>query len=530
MDDREEGTRRHLEEIAPGVATFGAAGFFGVAMYWQGLDDSDKTALCPIVVTPTHLVHEVPAPDAEPAFAHHAARREKRLRWRERLYQSTRRSAIGGPLITALAAPPALASLLAATLAPGWFGRTTQRWRQAVDGHVPSALGLTAENSAPATPEQPQAGFTDGEQLDRVEAFLRSIGLTDHFAPLVLMLGHGSGSKNNPHLSAYDCGACSGRHGGPNARVFAAMANRPAVRAGLDQRGLSIPATTWFIAAEHNTCDDGIEWYDLDQVPASLPAGAGHFAQPVERSLSGACRRALSAALLRHALRLSPWQGRQTRARPGQRHFAGAAGTRPRQQCRRLHRAAEAMSRGLFLDRRVFLISYDPTTEEKEKEGQILESILLATAPVGAGIALEYYFSSVDNERFGCGSKITHNITGLFGVMEGALIPICAPACPGKWSRSTSRCAYWSSSSRRLPLLDRHPQSPAPTAGIDQSTSWIVLAAKSPSTAGIQQYCPRRGWLAWAGKAVLPQVARSTDWFAGERDALPPALLLGAAT
>jgi len=71
------------------------------------------------------------------------------------------------------------------------------------------------------------------------------------------------------------------------------------------------------------------------------------------------------------------------------------------------------------------------------------------------------------------------------------------------------------------------------------NNGWIILASKNPSTAGpavdsmvaaIQQYCPRRGWLAWSGKAVLPQVARSTDWFAGERDALPPALLLGAAT
>ena len=59
--------------------------------------------------------------------------------------------------------------------------------------------------------------------------------------------------------------------------------------------------------------------------------------------------------------------------------------------------------------------------------------------------------------------------------------------------------------------------------------AWIVLAAQNPSTATIQHFCPRRGWLAWSGKTVLPQVARSVDWFAGERDALAPALLLGGA-
>ena len=68
--------------------------------------------------------------------------------------------------------------------------------------------------------------------------FLRMIGLAGDFAPLVLVLGHGSGSRNNPHLSAYDCGACSGRHGGPNARALVAMANRPEVRARLAGRGL----------------------------------------------------------------------------------------------------------------------------------------------------------------------------------------------------------------------------------------------------------------------------------------------------
>lgn len=76
-----------------------------------------------------------------------------------------------------------------------------------------------------------------------------------------------------------------------------------------------------------------------------------------------------------------------------------------------------SLTQGAFFDRRVFLISYDPT---QDPEGKVLEAILLAAGPVGVGISLEYYFSTVDNERYGCGSKVTHNLTGLFGVMEGA--------------------------------------------------------------------------------------------------------------
>ena len=75
-------------------------------------------------------------------------------------------------------------------------------------------------------------------------------------------------------------------------------------------------------------------------------------------------------------------------------------------------------NRGLFLDRRAFLQSYDPNQDDEKFT--ILERILQAVIPVCAGINLEYYFSFVDPVGYGCGTKFPHNITSLIGVMNGA--------------------------------------------------------------------------------------------------------------
>ena len=74
------------------------------------------------------------------------------------------------------------------------------------------------------------------------------------------------------------------------------------------------------------------------------------------------------------------------------------------------------ITKGLFLDRRAFMHSYDYTTDP---EGNYLLGIMNAVAPVCGGINLEYYFSRVDNQNLGAGTKLPHNVMGLFGVANG---------------------------------------------------------------------------------------------------------------
>tara|TARA_B110000240_G_C13395261_1_gene408549 strand:- start:630 stop:1034 length:405 start_codon:yes stop_codon:yes gene_type:complete len=52
-------------------------------------------------------------------------------------------------------------------------------------------------------------------------------------------------------------------------------------------------------------------------------------------------------------------------------------------------------------------------------EGTALEGIMQGPMTVTQWINNHYYFSTVDNNMYGGGSKITHNIKGKFGVVQG---------------------------------------------------------------------------------------------------------------
>jgi uncharacterized protein YbcC (UPF0753/DUF2309 family) len=75
------------------------------------------------------------------------------------------------------------------------------------------------------------------------------------------------------------------------------------------------------------------------------------------------------------------------------------------------------LTKGLFLDRRAFLNSYD---YHNDLDGKLLTGIMRPIGPVCGGINLEYYFSRVDNYKLGAGTKLPHNVMGLIGVSNSS--------------------------------------------------------------------------------------------------------------
>lgn len=74
------------------------------------------------------------------------------------------------------------------------------------------------------------------DRCQLAEGMLRAMGLTRRFARVVLLVGHGSETRNNPHAAGLDCGACGGQPGDVNARAAAALLNDSDVRAALVKR------------------------------------------------------------------------------------------------------------------------------------------------------------------------------------------------------------------------------------------------------------------------------------------------------
>ena len=518
MDDREEGFRRHLEEHNPFLETLGAAGFFGMAMHYQGVDDAKTVSLCPVVVTPAHVIKERPKRDQD--YVRHHSRLILKNKLTALIFHGLRANPLLSFVVMPVIAPFTLLSMCLRGVLPGLWANLQASFAQYLIPAIETYLQVEAENpQQEASPELPRQGFNDQEQAERLIAFFKNTGLSYGFAKWVVLMGHGSSSLNNPHLAAYDCGACSGRHGGPNARAFAVIANRSEIRQILAERGVVIPDETWFVGAEHNTGNEAISFYDLETLSAAQKAEFAEIQKQLEhaqrQSAHERCRRLASAPRmpsLRRALRHFYSRSHDySQARPELGHATNAAAFIGRR----------SQTQGAFFDRRLFLISYDPT---QDADGTILEGILLAVGPVGAGINLEYYFSTVNNEGFGCGSKVTHNLTGFFAVMDGASSDL-RTGLPKQMIEIHEAMRLQIVVEAKTEILAaiyaRQPSLQELIGG-----GWVHLSCKDPETGEIYVFNRKQGFEIWQASEQLMDIKYSSfDCYRGSDQALAPVLI-----
>ncbi len=398
IDDREESLRRHLEETDSHASTYSYPGFFGIAMRYLGSGEVRSRDLCPVSLKASHVVEEE-APLVQGRFS---------LNYH--LHIGSRTLVRG--YLSSLLGFFSIIPLVLGVLFPHWFALRAKRSKAGAgelrltrdQGFSPQARSLSSGLSL---------GFTHEEMADIVEKLLREIGLVEDIAPAVLLIGHGSSSVNNPHLSAYGCGATAGGCGGPNGRAFAQMANDKRVQALLKKRGLCIPPETVFVGGVHDTCTDEVTLDELAM--ARLSPALGQAIQEALRSASELNAHERCRLFDTAPNNLSPRQAKKlvearsvdlSEPRPEYNHARNSCCIVGQRQ----------WTRGLFLDQRAFLVSYNPN---QDPQGDRLYDVLMGSLPVGMGINLEYFFGSIDQSFYGAGSKLPHNVSGLLGVMDG---------------------------------------------------------------------------------------------------------------
>lgn len=404
IDVRSEVFRRALESVDPHVETIGFAGFFGFPIEYVPLGHARGGAQCPVLLSPKFVIHET-VKDADDREQTRLAGLRLLRRRTEKAWKSFKLAAV-----SSFGFVETMGLTFAGKLATDTLGLTRTVARPAADGLDRATVWGIGPRLAPEQVRGRLTGIGNDERLATAEAVLKAMSLTEDFSRLVMLVGHGSTTVNNPHATGLDCGACGGHTGEANARVAAAVLNDPAVRAGLAVRGISVPDETIFLGCLHDTTTDEVTIFDQETVP---PSHSADLARLKER-LAAAARlaRAERAPLLKIEAGRTVDAAVIARSRDWSqvRPEWGLAG------CAAFIAAPRHRTAGVDLGGRSFLHSYD----WRQDEGfGTLELIMTAPMVVASWISLQYYGSAVDNRVFGSGNKVLHNVVGTLGVLEG---------------------------------------------------------------------------------------------------------------
>ena len=393
IDTRSELMRRHLEKVG-NYETFGYAGFFGIAMDYQNKNDGIIKKACPPIVDSAYLVSEIPKKNNSEKtrkFEEKIERKRFTNYFLSRL-KNMLPSAFGYVEGSGLLYSMALANR---TLLSGYNYRRKNKnatdyekiYEPKINNYGPEASALSLETKAAI-----------------VKGAFETTGWTT-FAPLIIFVGHGSHTANNPFGSSLDCGACAANPGRHNARMLAKLANEVEVQQILKEKfDIHIPENTLFLGAEHNTTTDEIILFDAD-----LTLKNTDILLQLKEDL----------ALVQINAAEERLKTTKNNIEQGQKNANNWAETRPEWGLAKNATfliGPRKLSKNLNLDGKCFLQSYD---HQEDPEGNNLEAIMQGPMVVTQWINNHYYFSTVDNDGFGGGSKITHNITGKFGVVQG---------------------------------------------------------------------------------------------------------------
>ncbi len=396
IDTRSELIRRNVESKG-NYETFGYAGFFGIAMDYKNLEDGLSRKSCPPILPSAYQVSEIEQKNKEQQVLLYQKRIERKkfanyfLKRLKNMLPSAFGYVEGAGLFYGV-------SLLSRTLFPKSLYNPARNNKRSYENNFEPEICHT---------HQDEMGALDIPLAEKATIVKSAFDLTgwDKFAPLVVFVGHGSHSANNPFASSLDCGACAASPGRHNARMLAKLANLPEVRNALkENHNIHIPETTVFLGAEHNTTTDEIVLFDSD-LPGSHREKLSRLKKDLQSAQETATRERLG--LSKNSIsavhkKTNNWA--ETRPEWGLAKNAGFI-VGPR-----------SLTKNMNLQGNCFLHSYN---WELDKQGKALEGIMQGPMVVTQWINNHYYFSTVDNEKFGGGSKITHNITGKFGVVQG---------------------------------------------------------------------------------------------------------------
>lgn len=384
IDVRSEGIRKTIESLG-NYQTFGFAGFFGLPVQIDDKNTTTQYAACPVLLRPEYTV-TLSKPQEQTS--------QSLLQSLPfiKIYQALKYN-----IVTSFGLAESTGLICGIViLLKTFFPKLLYYLKSKI---YDAKINFEKTVSFETIPFEKQCSYA-------LQA-LQSIGLTNNFADFIFFVGHASQTENNAYASALDCGACAGRSGGINAFIIASILNKQEIHAYLATQNIIIPDSTYCIGAEHITTTDTII-INTHNIPADELKKFEKIIQVFKQAQTKYTKIRLKDLNIAYDTKSNTEEKSQDWAEI--RPEWGLANNAS------FIIAPRELTENISLDGRSFLHSYD---WKLDSDGTILRGILHGPMIVGQWINAQYLFSTLDNTAFGAGSKITHNITGKIGVMQG---------------------------------------------------------------------------------------------------------------